>query len=245
VAFNSPFHRWDFLEALRALSEQPNNWLDPAGIDRIAVRAEVVPVGVDFSWLDALRPDQQGAREQHRPPLLLWNHRWEFDKAPEMFARVVRRLAGEGVSFRLALAGEPGVNPSPALTALARDLGERVIHAGHATRDDYGRYGRLLWSADVVASTTRHEFFGVGMVEALYCGCFPVAPNRFNYPALVPELLQGRCLYDDEAGFERLLKRALEQRDPREDALRASAIRFSWSNVAPLWDAFLARLANA
>jgi glycosyltransferase involved in cell wall biosynthesis len=236
VAFNSDYHRVDFLGALRTLATQPNNWLIPESIDAIEAKSFVLPIGVELAWLDEHRADP----DPGEPPLVLWNHRWEFDKAPEMFARVVERLA-DSVRFRLALAGDPGPNPHPALVQLGESLADRVVHTGYlASAADYAR---LLWRSDIIVSTTRHEFFGVGMVEALYAGCVPVAPNRFNYPALVPPELRATCLFETEAEFESKLRALLTGPLPDTTSLRASATRFAWPNVTPVWDAALDRLA--
>jgi glycosyltransferase involved in cell wall biosynthesis len=232
VAFNSEFHRQDFLGALRTLNDQPNNWLVPEAIGLVEAKSRVVPVGVDLGWLDALRPASATA---HETPLILWNHRWEFDKAPEVFARVLVRMAEEGLAFRVAVAGEPGLRPVPALLELPERLGERVIQFGRVESRE--AYGRLLWESDIVVSTTRHEFFGIGMVEALYRGCWPVAPRRFNYPALVPGALHAACLWSSEEEFTELLRRAILERPAAARDLRESAARFDWSIVAPQWDA--------
>ncbi len=230
VAFNSDYHRRDFLAALRTLAGQPNNWLHPPAIETIEAKSAVLPVGVELEWLD----DCRTARDPALPPLLLWNHRWEFDKAPETFARAVRKLAAEGLDFRVALAGEPGPNPSPALSGLAADLPGLVEHAGYLPGRE--AYARLLWASKVVVSTARHEFFGVGMVEALYCGCFPVAPAQFNYPALVPESFHGRCLWQSEEQLLSLLHAAILAPPGDMGAFRESAARFAWGRVAPAWD---------
>lgn len=239
VAFNSEFHRSDFLGALRTLNEQPNNWLVESQIEAIETKSQVLPVGVELPWLD----EHRTRRDPGLPPLILWNHRWEFDKAPEMFVRAMLRLADEGVPFRLALAGDPGPSPYPGLVNLAERLADRVEFRGFAV--DHGEYARMLWQSDIVVSTTRHEFFGVGMVEALYCACFPIAPARYNYPALVPDPLHGRCLYETEAELVDRLRDALAQRPEAAPALRESAARFAWSSVIGGWDAALAALANA
>ncbi|MGE5597357.1 MAG: DUF3524 domain-containing protein, partial [Hyphomicrobiales bacterium] len=186
VAFNSAFHRDEFLGALRTLARQPNNWLVESAIGEIAAKSCVLPVGVDLGWLD----DLPATRSPASPPLVLWNSRWEFDKAPDLFARAMCWLAGEGVPFRLAICGEPGPNPHPALAGLRDALPERVVHFGFA--EDRRRYGELLREAEVIVSTSRHEFFGIGMIEAMYGGAVPIAPNRLNYPALVPPDLHGR-----------------------------------------------------
>lgn len=239
VVFNSHYHRGDFLGALRVLAQQPNNWLVAEAIAGIEAKSGALPVGVELEWLDAHRV----RRDPSLPPLVLWNHRWEFDKAPEVFARAVTNLAEEGVDFRLALAGEPGDNPSPAIRALREALGERVEHFGFI--DSRAEYARLLWESDIVVSTARHEFFGVGIVEALYCGCLPVTPARYNYPALVPTRLHGRCLYETEAELVERLRVALADPPDAGEALRASAARFGWTEVGPIWDAEIERLAAA
>ena len=239
VAFNSEFHLQDFLGALRTLARQPNNWLVESEIAAIAAKSTVLPVGVELSWMDAY--GREPARDL--PPLIIWNHRWEFDKSPEVFARVLVRLAEEGLAFRVAIAGERGPNPSPALLQLPSLLGDRVLHHGYLESKD--AYARLLWESDIVMSTTRHEFFGVAMVEALYCGCFPVAPNRYNYPFLVPDALHARSLWETEADHVRLLRAAIYERPDVRAATRASAERFDWLKVGPKWDEAIAHCLHA
>ena len=238
VAFNSAFHRSDFLGALRTLSGMPNAWLTDELIDSIEAKSTVLPVGVDLRWLDEYRVE----RTPGKPPLILWNHRWEFDKSPATFARAVQALASDGVEFRLALAGEPGPNPAPELVSLAEALSDRVTHRGFITSRE--AYARLLWESDIVVSTTRHEFFGVGMVEALYCGCIPVAPRRYNYPAIVPGPWHSTCLFDDEAGLARRLRALLGETVTADRLGRESAARFDWQVVGPEWDAAIAALAS-
>lgn len=238
VAFNSEFHRNDFSGALRALATQPNNWLLDGAIEPIEAKSSVLPVGVNLAWMDAHHAEPDRAL----PPLLTWNHRWEFDKSPEVFARVLVRLAARGLAFRVAVAGDPGPNPDPALVNLPALLGDRIIHHGYLpTRADYAR---LLWESDIIVSTTRHEFFGVGMVEALYCGCFPVVPNRYNYPFLIPAEHHAMSLWNSEHELEELLAAAIEHRPRAHPALRESAARFAWERTGPEWDIALERIAS-
>ncbi|MXZ88127.1 MAG: glycosyltransferase, partial [Dehalococcoidia bacterium] len=175
-------------------------------------------------------------------PLILWNHRWEFDKAPEGFVRTVTTLAEEGHDFRVAVAGERGDNPSATMLELPERLGERLVQFGAVP--GRGGYARLVWEADISISSTRHEFFGISTVEAMWCGCLPIAPRRYNYPALVPEALQERCLYEREAELLALTREAILARPggADRDAVRASAGRFGWEVVGPRWEAALAGL---
>ena len=237
VAFNSEFHRGDFLGALGALLEQPNNWLTADGVESLRAKAAVLPVGVELEWLDAFADQRTGGG----PRTILWNHRWEFDKGPELFARTLHTLQGQGVPFRLIIVGEPGENPSPAITSLPRQFPREVTHFGYATSRE--EYGRLLSQGDIVISTTRHEFFGVGMVEAMAAGCIPCVPHRYNYPSIVPAGLHDRLLWDDEADLCAKLAALLTGELPERELLRSAARGYSWARVAPLWDSALARLA--
>ncbi len=238
VVFNSEFHRGDFLGALRTLAEQPNNWLVAETIDAIERKSMVLPVGVELGWIAELRRE----RPESQPRTILWNHRWEFDKAPEMFARVVCGLAEEGVPFRLAIAGEPGDNPSEAMWRVRDALGERVVHFGFAESQE--AYGRLLWSSDIVISTTRHEFFGVGMVEAMAAGCVPIAPRRYNYPVLVPGDLHERLLFETEEELTHRLRALMTGPLPDRRVMMASAARFGWERVGLQWAEALGALAG-
>jgi glycosyltransferase involved in cell wall biosynthesis len=245
VAFNSAFHREDFLVALRALLAQPNNWLTEAGVDEVEQKSFVLPVGVDLGWIEDLAPRPQQRLEtevRSSPRTILWNHRWEFDKAPELFARALRALRRRGVPFKLIVAGEPGDNPSAAITSLPEEFGECIEHFGYAASKE--EYGRLLWRSDIVVSTTRHEFFGVGMVEAMAAGCVPCAPRRYNYPALVPPDLHGDLLWEDEDGLVGRLERLLNGELPPRTVLQAAARRYEWSAVGAEWGRVISRLSH-
>jgi glycosyltransferase involved in cell wall biosynthesis len=115
-------------------------------------------------------------------------------------------------------------------------LGDRLVHYGYAASE--ADYARLLWHADIVLSTAIHEFFGVGVVEAIYCGCLPILPRQLSYPELIPAEWRDRCLYDDFDGLLARLRAALA--DPTAPhALRAAMARFDWQALAPVYDALM------
>ncbi len=187
IGINSRFHREALAGALRDFLEDvpPPR---PRGILGRVRRARVLPPGIDLRGfpLPADRPAGD-------PPVIAWNHRWEEDKRPGAFARILLRLVERGRRFRLELLGTTvQVRPRPLELILDR-LGDRVIRAGPArTRREYVR---RLGRADIVVSTAVQENFGYAVLEAMAAGAVPLLPHRLSYPEVLPPRLREPCLY--------------------------------------------------
>jgi glycosyltransferase involved in cell wall biosynthesis len=239
VLFNSEYHRQVFFAALPQLLRAFPDQTHTRDIDEVAARSEVLPVGIDDGFVDASRLADASAA-----PLVLWNQRWEYDKAPARFFAALYRLADEGVSFRVALAGENFRNHPVEFDEGIRRLAERVVHHGWLERR---AYTELLLSTDVVVSTARHEFFGVAVAEAIAAGAYPVVPAALSYPEVVPGAHHDACLFENDDGLVDRLRVALT--DPaRRGAVTATARpamrRLGWREVAPQYDDHLAALAE-
>lgn len=239
VFFNSAYHLEAFYEELPRLLKHFPDYNELWSVGRLRERSEVLPLGLDLSRLDAYRPEQPVAG----PPLLLWNHRWEYDKDPATFFRAVYALAGEGLDFRLILLGESFRNQPSEFLEARQMLPERIAHFGYA--EDLAQYARLLWQGDVVVSTALHEFFGTAVLEACYCDCFPILPARLSYPELLPAARHEECLYRDFDGLLARLRRSIvEIEETRARSLRGEVARYGWDRMAPLYDHRFARVAR-
>jgi len=236
VLFNSQYHLdvW-FDELPRMLKHFPDH-CELRTIPDLRVKSLVLPLGLDLSSLDAHRPAADPARTE--PPLILWSHRWEYDKAPEVFLRALYTLAERGVAFRVAFLGESFVRIPPEFEAARERLGARIVQFGWVeSRADYARW---LWRADIVVSTAIHEFFGASVVEALYCGAMPILPNRLSYPQFVPNEWRSVCLYDDEDQLVERLAAAIQRCGEQGGAnLRSVVAPFDWGSMAPRYDRLL------
>lgn len=225
VLFNSGYHLETFFEELpRLLRHFPDRTHEHL-IDGVRAKSEVLPVGVELGWAPDLPVPKPG------PPLVVWNHRWEHDTGPEEFvdAAVAARSAGE--EFRLALCG-PRFRQVPDALARARaELGDLVVHDGHAPVEEYRR---LLVESAVVVSAARQEFFGISVVEAMAAGARPVLPDRLSYPWLIPPEFHAGVLYPEE-GLAAALVHALGS-GPAPDGLRHRAREFSWDRLAGRYD---------
>lgn len=245
VLFNSAYHRREFFTAAAELLAALPDEVPPGLLDGIAAKTAVLPVGCDLRRLDDYR--EQGLRDAAegrwgdpaRGPLLLWNQRWEYDKAPDALFSGLRALRDEGVPFRLAMAGSGEGVPTEEFLRARSDLADHIVHWGRVVKDS--EYAALLWAADVVASTAIHEFFGIAVVEAIYCGCRPVLPHRLSYPEIIPSEAHAEVLYS-EGGLAPALRAALAR--PRawsEDWQRTWVARFDWASLGERYDAEIRR----
>lgn len=234
VVFNSEYHRRAWFDALPGFLARFPDHRHTALVDAVAARADVLPVGVDLAPLD----DVERVRTDR--PIVLWNHRWEYDQGPTAFVEAIAVLVDEGLEFDVAVAGERPADAPEDLQRLRRLLGDRLVHDGFA---DPATYRRLLRRADVVVSTAEHEFFGVAITEAVYAGACPVLPNRLVYPERIPAGHHADCLYDDGAGLVAMLRHRLGDRRAAQavaDALRPVMAACDWPVVAPEYDRMLA-----
>lgn len=244
VVFNSEFHYNEFIRALPGLLRVFPDYTHLHTVSEIRAKSRVMHLGMNLQ-AHARYSNTQGSDRDS--PIVLWNQRWEYDKNPEAFFRLMNRLDDAGCRFRLILAGKRfEEQPSEFDTAFER-YADRILHYGYA--EDFEEYSRLLHRADIVVSTAIHEFFGIAMLEAIYCGCHPLLPNRLSYPELIPEklhkpLLHAPILYDDDESLFTILKAMLmgEERPLPHGTLRGIVEHLDWSVHVEQYDALMASL---
>lgn len=208
----------------------------------------VPPVPLDITPLSAPTDD--------RPLHIVWNHRWEWDKGPEIFFSALRKVI-EGFQIAqtstsstafpqatsessMAVTAQETSIPTFYVSVIGESFGEvpeefekaktefapYLKHFGYL--ESRGLYFNALNEADIVVSTALHEFFGVSVIEAIRCGCYPLCPNRLVFPEYLPEA----HLYKTEEQLAKKLRyfikypQKLRQMSDWKKEIKIS--RFSW-----------------
>lgn len=240
IFFNSRYHMEEFFEELPRFFKPLPDYRPEGVMELLRAKAEHLPLGCDLASFDRFRAARAG---DGGPRVVLWNHRWEFDKNPEDFFGALYEVKERSHRFRLIVAGERR-KEWPAVFDEARErLAAEIVSFG--TLESREEYARALCRADVVVSTAIHDFFGMAVVEAVYCGAYPLLPARVAYPELVPRELWGRHLYDERANLVRRLRDVLEEPLLEADpSLMAHVARYDWRLLAPRYDAAMERAAS-
>ncbi len=239
VIFNSAYHRDSFLKNLRPFLERfPDyNLFETESV--IRDRSSVLHLGVDLKGLDRFSEKIT----QDSSPLILWNHRWEYDKNPEEFFGALSILAEEGLDFRVALLGESFSEVPAAFSRAVKKLGSRIVHSGYLP--DRGEYASWLWKADILPVTSFHDFFGAGVVEAMYCNCCPVLPQRLAYPEHIPASRRNEFFYRTFGELVNMLRYRIENmEETRKVRTREFVAGYDWETAAPAYDRFFGRLSG-
>lgn len=230
IFFNSHFHRKRFLETLPDfLNRFPDyQWTDQLPL--ISEKSEVLYVGIEAPE----RPQIQRTAQNSDPAIILWNHRWDFDKAPRPFFELLYRLQDRGMDFRLIVLGAPHYATDPIFTEAKRRLTRRIIHWGFVEKET--DYYDLLWQADVIPVTSIQEFFGISVLEAVSRQTYPLLPNRLVYPEHIPNALQSAYLYSGMRDLEKKLTQFLTVPRSLDPRIEQHISRYYWPEIISTYD---------
>ncbi len=246
--FSSPHHQhvcFDYLPSVvQSIPEFPGKGRI---LPSLSGKARVLRPGIALREMDRWRHDLKYAS-----PTVLWNQRWEASKRPDEFFRILYQLADEGLDFGVVICGNrnkatPDGERSvtdPVFDEARRRLGDRVFHYGYA--GSRAEYANLLWMSDIVVSTAEVDYYPTAIIEAIFCECFPLLPNRLGYPSLFPAGQHERFLYDTpQALYQKLKCLLLDPLEIRSANLRANMLAFDWEKVIADYDRELVELKPA
>lgn len=227
LAFNSSYNLESFMQGAEELLKRSYDLKLDSPVKAILKKSRVLSPGIDFSVIDAVKEPPANGR-----PVILWNHRWEHDKNPDLFFNVLFQLDRQGVDFTIVVLGESFKSRPLIFDEAKKRLSNKILHFGYvSSRRDYAR---LLKQATLVVSTAVHEFFGIAVIEAVRAGCRPLLPKRLSYPELFPDTY----LYDDGSLQKRLKNELCKKRLTRNTSENLTG-PFSWECLAPAYKSWI------
>jgi len=231
IFFNSKYHQEEWLGALPSFLNQFPDYKNLENIELLKKKSEVLHLGMDLKRFDDFFIEKKG-----NEIVLLWNHRWEYDKNPDLFFKTLFRIKEEGLPFQLIVVGKSYKKMPPIFEAAKEKLKDNIIHFGFAK--DWETYAKLIWQADILPVTSNQDFFGGSIVEAIYASCYPLLPMRLAYREHIPEDLQSLHFYKTEEEFYQKLRQTILQFNEikETETLQNFVSRYDWSTLAPLYD---------
>ncbi len=219
LAFNSLYNYKTFINGCRDILRLAVD-MPLENIEKIQQKSIILHPGLDLSPID-----QTHVPKKNELPVIIWNHRWEHDKNPELFFSTLYELEKEGVDFKLVVMGQSFTRQPKIFSRAKKILADRIDHFAFA--ESRQEYINRLRRGDVVISTALHEFYGIAVIEAVRAGCTPLLPDRLSYPELFPR----NFLYQEGELLNQLKKILLERNFLSSQQCQKLTSRFSWTEL--------------
>ena len=231
IWFNSNWHRRDFFTALKTFTKIFPEKKNKEIINFKNTYSKILPLGINNPLIFKTEP---------RSPILsiLWNHRWEQDKNPELFYNILKKIKANKVQFNLVLLGKRDNKNSKYYTLVRSHFKEEIIFDSWI--ENKKDYFTALKKCDIVVSTSIHEFFGLSMLEAICSGCFPILPNSLSYPEIIPKKFHPYFLYDNDKDLltklESILLNITDTQITILNKLIKELEKYSWQKIIQIYD---------
>jgi glycosyltransferase involved in cell wall biosynthesis len=240
IFFNSNYHQQAFLNELPKLLKAfpDNNNLQT--VEEIANKSSVLPLGMNLQKFNDCKP---ATVEKPLRAVILWNHRWEYDKNPEQFFNALFEINDRGIDFRLIVLGESYEKQPPIFDIAKEKLADKILHWGFV--ETFEEYCKWLWTADMLPITSHQDFFGASVVEAMACNVVPFLPKRLAYPEHIPDEFHSTFFYDEEDFVNKLQRRIWDVKYLRVMDTQQYVMKYDWRQLVGRYDEVMENLVVA
>ncbi len=240
VVFNSNTHRETFLNTVPEYLEKGRDFRPLNVSERIREKSCVCYPGITLPAVSITE-----AEKLKTPPLIIWNHRWSYDKNYKLFFNVLKEIEEMGLDFKLAVLGESDGRRLDQFEEAEKQFKNRILQFGFVpSRKEYAAW---LSRGAIVISTAKQENFGFSVIEAMTMGCLPLLPNRLSYPEILPDRFHKHFLYHNNKELVEKLAAMISEHKKYDDfseSLSKEMSVFLWEHTAAKYDEILRQLAN-
>jgi len=230
LVFNSLFNQKSFFDGcLKLFKKLPNHKLKN-DFDRL--KSRIIYPGIESN------PIVKESKNKPKMHTILWNHRWEHDKNPDLFLKGITALQKKKIPFKLIITGK-GTEKNEVKRSINAQFHNELIHCGYC--ENKNEYLSLLQQATLLPVTSKHDFFGISVAEAMDAGCFAILPNHQAYPEHLENNFKSGVLYDYPEGFYE----ALIQSVGNDVVSATSTSSFYWEAIIAEWTELLQTIEQA
>ena len=229
--FNSDYHLNSYINGLKIYLNKMPDFNNVETIQNIRDKSSVLHLGCDLLKMKTLN------KSINDTPIILWNHRWEYDKNPIDFFEALYRIKKEGAVFKLVILGEKYSKYPSVFDEAKLKLNDEIIHFGYCK--SYEEYVSWLNKTDIIPVTSNQDFFGVSIVEAIYMNNYPILPKRLSYTELINIDNHPEIFYNtNEELYRILLNCIINYKDLRKSTIKYRELinRFDWSIIIREYD---------
>lgn len=197
IAFNSNFHRKVFIEALEKLLRRlPDYQNIDFSLNLIQKKSKVLWVGFEYEKISELllKADLKKTNKDSIPKIL-WNHRWDQDKNPSLFLKLLYFLRSKNLNFQLVLLGSNS-DFSIHYKEILQVFNNQIIHFGYVK--NFEEYINLMATCDIYPVCSNQDFYGISVLEAICCGITPTLPRNRVYTEFFDESAYTELYFSDE-----------------------------------------------
>ena len=191
--FNSQYHLDSYIDGLEKYLKKMPDFKNLETIDKIKNKSSVLHIGCDLNNM------KTKIKKTNNTPIILWNHRWEYDKNPEDFFHVLYKIKDKGLKFKVVVLGKK-YSEYPSIFDEAKiKLSSEILYFGFC--ESHKEYVSWLNKADIIPVTSNQDFFGISIVEAIHMNNFPILPNRLSYRELLDDTKNPQIFYRTNSGY--------------------------------------------
>ncbi len=201
VLFNSDYNRVTYITGVETLLKKLPDGVPPDVVSTILNKSAVLAVPLRKRNVQ-MRAEKSG----NSCFTILWNHRWEYDKAPDRFFAALVKLKEAGINFKVNVVGQQFRQQPDVFEQHYIFLKDHINAWGMV---EQVRYEALLRESHVVVSTALHDFQGLAVLEAVAAGCVAAVPDRLAYQEYIDTDQRYKSFLNDPAQESQCLSERL------------------------------------
>ena len=235
--FNSQYHLESYIRGLKKYLKKMPDLRNQDTIEAIYNKSSSLSIGCNL---------KKYKTTESKKPIILWNHRWEYDKNPELFFDTLFKLKNKKIDFKLIVLGEK-YQEYPKIFDIAKEkLKNEILHFGYC--NSHKEYIKWIKMTNILPVTSNQDFFGISIVEAVGYGNYPILPKRLSYPEIFKYKNNMELFYsEDEELLNMLIKTInnINKLDKKIDSLSNYIYKkYNWETISKEYDKTFELLLN-